>query len=477
MTRTMMQPTTLCCAVAVVTASIMVLPGTANAFFLGNWMSQLQRETKEQKSDVPQFEIAATSDPEYCSNHLTLHGQDDDAWMNYEEHQEHFMTGEYAEELAPGSLITTEELLFTPVLSNADLIFWGLTEGGGSIGRGQLKMSFFNATIELHGSRSWPHPHSHDWEFTHYHVEDVIGQINRTKVLDGDENDYVVLLPLLSDCTWDDHLMNHIGYLAYLRQVLPSNTKLVLGEASAAHYQLRIQLEALDHEFAKRFVWIECGDLSRCNQRLQIRGEGTMKLLRPESSPKHTDLMRLAREWIASKKDEHLSHYDHGDETSKMVIYFKPNNPYHYPTLNVNQEDDMIEIIHAALLDQHRDEQLVVFHQNNLEQMTLVDQMALFHSASLVIGPHDVASSLLWTNMGTSCTTRPKFLEITPDSSVYANSMHRQYSTLPWMECHMIMMKYAVEEQSFHLDLKVVAAALSEILDPSNRVGSDHRDA
>jgi hypothetical protein len=257
---------------------------------------------------------------------------------------------------------------------------------------------------------------------------------------------------------------------------------MVLGEAMESHYQLRIQLEALDQEFAKRFEWIECDDISGCSRRLQIRGEGTMKLLRPESSPKHTALMRLAREWVASKKDEHLSNDDHGDETnSKTVLYFKLNNPYHYPILNESHEVEMFEIIHAILLDHHRDEQLVVFHQDILKQMSLADQIALFHSASLIIAPHDVASSLLWTNMGTSCTTRPKFLDILPDNSVYASSIHHKYSTMPLMECHMITMTlhghYASEEPSFYLDLKDVAAALSEMLDPSYRADSDNRDA
>jgi hypothetical protein len=111
----------------------MVLPGKANVFHLGNWMPRPQRETNEQEGDI--------SDTDYCSNHLTLHGQDDGAWKYYEEeNQEHFMRGEYAEELVPGSLITTEEFLLTPGLSNADLIFWGLKEG--SMGMGHLQMSF-----------------------------------------------------------------------------------------------------------------------------------------------------------------------------------------------------------------------------------------------------------------------------------------------------------------------------------------------
>jgi hypothetical protein len=125
----------------------------------------------------------------------------------------------------------------------------------------------------------------------------------------------------------------------------------------------------------------------------------------------------------------------------------------------------------------------MTIHESDLVEMPLVDQLALFESAVIVIGPRQVAPYLMYTAIGTgsssssinSCGTRPKFVELIPASSVYANSVHYQYSTVPWMECHMIMMNYQQPQpqehsttttssfSSFGLDLEIFQEAMSQM--------------
>jgi hypothetical protein len=367
-------------------------PLGANAFRLGSGLWH----TTEQQTQVEVFVTNVTidavlhTDPKDCDNHLTLHhgrpgsGEEDDAhWLVHEEAQSHFLSTMYQDELSPGTFMTDADadghddqlqLLFTPALSNANLIFWGSLHQASYV-----SMSFWNDTASV--GEEWnshhPAPRSllHDWKFednseasmmTEHALEQMFGtsESNHTNVmaLDGEDgHDYVVLLPLASQNDSDAELellmVNHVGYLARLRQSLPESTKLVVMVTEpimASQHALQQQLEALDPEFvSERVVWMECrqSSVQTCHYRLHIQnGPGTIRVLRPESSPKHTDLLRMAREWISEmRRPPHTHNHVDNKSNAKTALYLKPSHPRHYPVLEQGVETEMLQIVQETL--------------------------------------------------------------------------------------------------------------------------------
>ena len=434
------------------------IPYKAESFRLGKWI---------RRAETQEIGPRLSTDPQYCSNHVTLQGMDDDVWMDYEEHLEQWQTI-YKQELAPHTL-ASHHLMFTAPLSNADFISWG-SNGP------KAYLSMWNATTMLEGEEHMPRS-KQTFKITHASVtEDIIGQITSSLVLDGDLHDYIVILLSLFE-----HPMDALGYLAYLRESEPMRTRFVIVDNDddfawsngKKQDQLKLILEALDAEFSQRLEWVTCLDGNICNQRVQIRGEGTMKLLRPESSPQHTQLLLKAREWIFRTNPPKTP--------EKTIIYYRPSSDVLLP----QQHDEIIEILQQVVKDKGRSEKVVIFDEtvSNL-MLSYKEVFQLFQSATLIVGPNvgEGLKHALFVSMGTSCEMRPKLLEILPSESHFLDtSLYLQYSTIPWMEVHCLKMTSSSSQALPHdnVDLLAFQQALLKIMwaEDEEIHATDHREA
>jgi hypothetical protein len=72
-------------------------------------------------------------------------------------------------------------------------------------------------------------------------------------------------------------LLDHLGYIAYMRKNLPAHTRILLlkKEGSAMYPDI---METLDPEFSKRITWIECSSVYECQKKVNV-SDGNLTVL------------------------------------------------------------------------------------------------------------------------------------------------------------------------------------------------------
>ena len=149
-------------------------------------------------------------------------------------------------------------------------------------------------------------------------------------------------------------------------------------------------------------------------QRVKIRNNGSLKVVLPKSSPRHSDLLEMAREWIFE-----LSPPAPSITSEKTVIYYQRKHNSHplKPSRAMDPEQDeiLVSIIRDIMKRFGRREKLVVFDG----KLSVKEQFDLFRSATTIIGAHGGGlANLLYTLPGSSCADRPKVLEFATNPSV-----------------------------------------------------------
>jgi hypothetical protein len=346
---------------------------------------------------------------------------------------------QYLTKLAPPTLAPLEDLL-TPPLPNGNLVFWG------NNGK-DFEMTLWNNETMV--DRSFGIPSD-----TGYHLNLTPRAYKHdlpTMELQGPGN-FVVLTSLFVD-QFQHVLIDHLGYLAYLKDMLSPDTQFVLLFGTSRYNQNKNRfmetLEYLDPDFAHtRVTWMECGanNFHKCNQSLHVSNGGTIQVATHASSARHGAFLEHARRWIL----EAYSRHPPLSEERSIVYYTRRGEAKTYDrSMDEEQEEKMIQTIAHMMERFERKEQLVVF-DGNPETWSVVQQIELFRSASVVIGPHGGGmANMIW--MEPNCDSNRRFqnqvLEFITSYRtlrLQQGSMQRSYFQMyakaPWIrEYHQIL--------------------------------------
>lgn len=140
----------------------------------------------------------------------------------------------------------------------------------------------------------------------------------------------------------------------------------------------------------------------------------------------------------------------------------------HGRSMTLTHEAKLLRIIQRELKQNHRQEELVVVHGSN---MTLLEQMELFRSATAIIGPHGGAfANLIWTE-SRPCTDRVKVLEFVcgkrskqvQDSCPYAKTYWRIYMSIPHLEYHSVIFREDSDADITYVDIDDFTEAVNQM--------------
>jgi len=361
---------------------------------------------------------------------------------------------------------TSHDKLFVRV-QGGEFIFWGFKKG-------DFQMSVYNSAM-FHEESYQINNSGNRWNYINPDRE-VLGRVKETQVLE--KGNYVVFTSLFFD-QYQHILIDHLGYIAFLRKTLPPETKFIMVDVvgplagrGESHGQRLI--EFLDPEFASRIHWIKCANMRKCHSRVTIRkGKGSISVFRPPVATRHAQLLKIAREWI-------LSTYRPKPEAfkSKKIVYYTRNHKtaHNGRAMDLQQEQIILKIIEHLMLRFKRPEQLVVFDGSSI---TLEEQIDLFQSTTVLIGAHGggLANMLFMLPNAESdrCEDRPKVLEFVTSSATPQvqdglrwMTYYNMYASCAWVEFHNVLYASGSTSETTYLDLDHIRDALVNILGGDN---------
>jgi hypothetical protein len=384
-----------------------------------------------------------------CSAVSTLHDK------NPSEYKFHYDTLEQTQNLLDRSKLNTfkmdDSLLTQTLHDEGRLIIWdfGIRQNG----VGTFTMSAYCSDKMILGD------FAHQEYISPPFQKSNIG--SPTKVVQGDHAVYIM--------SWYSEyqhiLLDHLGYIAYLRKTLPPHTKLLLPRVSG-HPMIPNMLQSLDPEFAGRVDWIECHSWRSCNNHILVRN-GTLRVLTPAFDPRHVDLLSMARQWI------HSSFPPSPEQLQKnSIIYYKrgggANGAKNGRVMDQAQEELLIQMLRDTMLQHGRQEQLVLFDGRGL---SFEQQVRIFQSATAVIGPHGGGlANMLFLPLSGKCQERPVVLEFatSPRSPQVQGgdlniSYYNMFSTCPWTQYHHILFTAESTCGVTYVDMELYSEALKSI--------------
>ena len=374
----------------------------------------------------------------------------------------------YQQSLHPDALPPRESLIHTLPSSpdtDANVIFWSWIKLGNFFG---YQMSAYTTKVDTDEV---------DYFYEHSTVIDVFEMkwappnihngknVTELQVLD-DGKHYVAFFSLFSR-QYQHVLIDHVGYLAYLKQEFGNdpNTKLLI----QAMGTLKDLITLLDPEFSKNKIhWIGCTATKRlgCLPRIKITNGGSLSVVTYEASTRHGGLFSLARQWV---NDVYTIR-----PVQKTIVYYTRNHAgagaLHGRQMDHDQEIIIRQMIQHFMERYKRTEKFVVFDGT----LSTQEQIVLFRSASVVIGPHGGGlANILWMASSDNCESRPKVLEFatSPQSRQvqygdFKVSYHTLYPQVPWVEFHQLFFTSRSTKEITFLDLDQLRDALQVILAP-----------
>jgi hypothetical protein len=351
-------------------------------------------------------------------------------------YHDHFQQ-QYDAHLRPGTLDTNN--LFTETVPNGTFVFWELKGG-------DFELSLYNDETEVRGDNRIGRM-GNNWKFVSPFFKDF-GSIRKVTMLP--EGHYVAFVSLYFE-QYQHLLIDHLGYIAYLRKTMPATTRFLLADTLAGTHQELI--ETIDPEFALRCEFIKCTNAHRCNQLFKVT-EGpasSITAVTPRSNPRHAELLADAREWIMEAYSKHQqqtgSDNDVMQHADRTIVYYSRRSPSATAgrKMDEEQEENIIQLILNLRTRFGRAERFVVFDGS----LSIREQIDLFRSAAVVIGAHGGGlANLLFTlptGQGESCDDRTKVVEFatsqeTPQvhKSLLAATYYNLFSSAPWLEFHKI---------------------------------------
>ena len=88
----------------------------------------------------------------------------------------------------------------------------------------------------------------------------MVGNLENDIVLD-DGGDYIAFIGN-SVGLYQHILIDHLGYIAFLKKSMPARSKLVLPDVGGLLFEM---IEMIDPEFIKRIIFLECEKQGACN--------------------------------------------------------------------------------------------------------------------------------------------------------------------------------------------------------------------
>jgi hypothetical protein len=444
----------------------------------GSLRRKLWWKTEEQEQAVPLYTTITTPsppglhDPLGCVSTPRLHtrqkDQPSDLLKSYFDNRANELT-RFEEHL--DHIEDPEHILTQPPLTEATFTLWDA-----STDMRMQAMSLYNDTLGLTGH--------HYHEYGHLQWKIVPPPKNATK-WGGEGIKYVTTFrDGLDRVAFVSHkvedyvhvMVDHLGYIAYLRETLPPTTRILLVDTTSANQpsMVRQVLDALDPAFVQERVdWISCPESERgsgageCHHQIENLGGGTLQVLAPQSPTRHATLLTMARDWYLERFPPQLPEDSSGKYVRKyegvkhlrsrkyIVYYSRGMNPDPDPVTGVSNgrpmhphvEQEIIGLIQHMMARYGRTEELVVFtnwDEHTQASVTVKEQMDLFRQASMVIGPYGGGlSNAIWMMPGLDCPHRPKILEFIPNPSApdvlggnYDESFHYLYASARWLEYH-----------------------------------------
>jgi len=292
----------------------------------------------------------------------------------------------------------------------------------------------------------------------------------RSTILLDDGANYVVLASVFMN-QYQHVLIDHLGYLAFLRKMLPDDTKFIVQDwydekdHSKGHHLERF-LNVMDAQFAKeRVVFLQCPSLVRCAKKVEIRNGGQLTLFNPPMPTRNAKLFSLVREWfltVYTPKPQSLS--------DKTVIFYTRQMGDHLRNgriMDQEQERLMIDLIKHFMKRFDRPERLVIFDGS----LSIEAQIDLFQSATIIIGPHGGGlANLLFTLPGATCESRPKVVEFITSGATEqlqhgmpTYTFYYFFQTIPWLELHNVFFAEDSTENSTLVNLRSFHDAVFDI--------------
>jgi hypothetical protein len=464
----------------------------------GGLWSPLVGERRRSLIGAPEQHGNHEPQTQMCDTHTTLHTDtaptgnealDSEKNMlikEYIQHHERF-DYEYRVNLAKGTFVSED--LFTPSYTDAEFIYWGFeatkvkmslsghpvitTDDTKAAASSRLMLSSKNTKEreQFTGSHRFDQNHGYQWDF--YDTQEFMvnmrddfaieTRIKHVTVLDPEPGitEYIVFVG--NNVGYYQHfVIDHLGYIAYLRKTMPPTSKLVLPDAFNTGGAARKFLMELDPEFAQnRVIFFNCSSLRQCNHKLVVSKSedanyaphATLKVVKPRSMTRHEELLELARDWVferfppvspeaggAQKKIVYYARNGYEDHNRRRPTAIPGEN--HSRAMDLEQESSMIQMIRNFIVRSGREEELVIFDGS----LSIPDQIRLFQSASMVIGAHGGGlANLLFAARSETCEDRPKVLEfatnpLTPSiqHGKVSVSFYTIYSKCPWLDFHQL---------------------------------------
>ena len=416
----------------------------------------LRRETTIQ-NDNPLLDPSDCSESQLLVQYHTTPGVEDPAHIFEKAGYNRVMVLQKAQDRIKQSQadLDEEKEAFVKLEGNVNFIFWGTSAW-------DFEMSAYTQDSVFIDTFRYAE-YGHEWRFVDPSTQDSSPNKEHTITLDDGAN-YAVMTSIFFG-QYQHILIDHLGYLAYLWKKLPPTTKFILVDSqdeedpSNGHYAERL-LNVLDPQFAReRVVFLSCSNNKRCNKKVEIRNGGSLTLFRPPMASRDPVLYSYAREWILTKytpKPMSLTH--------KTVVFYTRGNGQRVSgrVMDYEQEQRLLQQTRHLMLRLNRPEKLVVFDGS----ISIQDQIDLFQSASVVIGPHGggLANLLFTLPIGNTCQSRPKVLEFVTSratkvlqNGLPSNSYYYLFKTIPWIEYHSILYTSEstlettfVNEKSYH---------------------------
>jgi len=280
-----------------------------------------------------------------------------------------------------------------------------------------------------------------------------------------DGNHYIIFFSMFA-VEYQHVLIDHLGYLAYLKREFSQDSKVKIIMQDT--HKLRQVVTALDPEFiANNIVWFSCKQKPPCVPLIQVTNGGTLSVVTPQSSTRHGAMYNMARHWFLETYED-LNF----ESNEKTIVYYSRSNSLgarHGRAMDIEQEESIKNAIQHFMRRYNRTEKFVIFDG----KLSFNDQVKLFYSATVVIGPHGGGlANVLWM-AEKECENRPKVLEFatSPQSPAVQNgtfdvSYHTLYSQLPWVEFHQIFFTPESTRDVTFIDMGQLRRALQNILDP-----------
>jgi hypothetical protein len=406
---------------------------------------------------------------------------DDARWFQQERYQQSLAPHTFGQQMLLSQQFVKgpHQQMFTTLTNNPDFILWGRSaEGMGGFEMSAYEESYQSTTEEgddIHAiegdyiingfPRIYVHP-----------SEKNLARLRQIVTLQNGPIEYVSFVSN-NIGTYAHFMMDHLTYWAYLKKVFDNpSTRFIFADYDHLNEE---RMQVLDPDFNKRIDWIQCDNEKHCSTLVRIRQGGALTVLTTsELNGRHIALLDLARQWIAESYNSPL--LPNVTEVQPTVIYYTRDSPnaQHSRKMDKDLEERILKHIKKALMDYNRPERLVIFDgTESFEQ-----QIALFRTATTVIGPHGGGlSNLFWIPDAPSCETRPRVLEflISPQTrkvqrGYLGKSWYKLYSTAPWLDYHDIFLVPPSDPDTLYISLDDLDEALTVLFAPTKVLDYDN---